>query len=132
MLNAEVSGNEAVNRSDVTPEDIRRTARPGQPKAPAAQQTTPQYALSRIDFNPAPAQEPAYLSPQQPPSPDESPEAALRKPSLVFVRGAESGAAGGAPMRSAAIEQSDFVTPLPPGTRLVVSVLSRLILDSPP
>ena len=126
MLNAEVSSDEAVNRSDVTPEDIGRTARPGRPKAAAAQQTTPQYALSRIDFNPAPAQEPGYQRPQQPPSPDESPEAALRKPSLVFVRGTETGAAGGAPMRSAAIEQTDFVTPLPPGTRLVARLESAV------
>jgi hypothetical protein len=115
MLNAEVSGDEAVNRGDVTPEEIGRTARPGRPKAPAPQQATPQYQLSRIDFNPAP-QEP---SPPQPPPPDESPEAALRKPSLVFVRGAETGAAGGALMRPAVLEQSDFVTSLPPGTRLV-------------
>jgi hypothetical protein len=122
MLNAEVSGYEAVNRGDVTPEEIGRTARPGRPKAPAAQQTTPQYALSRIDFNPAP-QEP---SPPQPPPPDESPEAALRKPSLVFVRGAETGAAGGAPMRPAVLEQSDFVTSLPPGTRLVARLESAV------
>jgi hypothetical protein len=122
MLNAEVSGDEAVNRGDVTPEEIGRTARPGRPKAPAAQQATPQYALSRIDFNPAP-QEP---SPPQPPPPDESPEAALRKPSLVFVRGAETGAAGGTPMRPAVLEQSDFVTLLPPGTRLVARLESAV------
>jgi hypothetical protein len=122
MLNAEVSGDEAVNRGDVTPEEIGRTARPGRPKAPAAQQTTPQYALSRIDFNPAP-QEP---SPPQPPPPDESPEAALRKPSLVFVRGAETGAGGGAPMRSAVLEQSDSLTSLPPGTRLVARLESAV------
>jgi hypothetical protein len=126
MLNAEVSGDEAVNRSDVTPEDVGRTARPGRPKAPAAQQTTPQYALSRIDFNPAPAQEPGYQHSQPALSPDESPEAALRKPSLVFVRGAETGAAGGAPMRSAVLEQSDFVTLLPPGTRLVARLESAV------
>jgi len=67
MLNAEVSGDQAVNRSDVTPEDIGRTARPGRPKAPAAEQTTPQYALSRIDFDSALAQEPGYQRPPQPP-----------------------------------------------------------------
>jgi hypothetical protein len=122
MLNAEVSGDEAVNRGDVTPEEIGRTARPGRPQAPAPQQATPQYALSRIDFNPAP-QEP---SPPQPPPPDESPEAALHKPSLVFVRGTETGAAGGVPMRSAVLEQSDFVTLLPPGTRLVARLESAV------
>jgi hypothetical protein len=126
MLNAEVSGDEAVNRGDVTPEEIGRTARPGRPKAPAVQQTTPQYALNKIDFDSAPPQEPGYQRPQQPPSPDESPEAALRKPSLVFVRGAETGAAGGAPMRSAVLEQSDFVTLLPPGTRLVARLESAV------
>jgi hypothetical protein len=122
MLNAEVSGDEAVNRGDVTPEEIGRTARPGRPKASAPQQATPQYQLSRIDFNPAP-QEPG---PPQPPPPDESPEAALRKASLVFVRGAETGAAGGAPMRSAVLEQNDFVTFLPPGTRLVARLESAV------
>ena len=126
MLNAEVSGDEAVNRGDVTPEEIGRTARPGRPKAPAAEQTTPQYALSRIDFDSALAQEPGYQRPPQPPSPDESPEAALRKPSLVFVRGTETGAAGGVPMRPAVLEQSDFVTLLPPGTRLVARLESAV------
>ena len=124
MLNAEVSGDEAVNRGDVTPEEIGRTARPGRPKAPAAQQATPQYALSKIDFDSCPAG--ARASPPQPPSPDESPEAALRKPSLVFVRGAETGAAAGAPMRPAVLEQSDFVTSLPPGTRLVARLESAV------
>ena len=126
MLNAEVSGDEAVNRGDVTPEEIGRTARPGRPKAPAAQQTTPQYALNKIDFDPTLPQEPGYQRPPQPPSPDESPEAALHKPSLVFVRGAETGVAGGAPMRSAVLEQSDFVTLLPPGTRLVARLESAV------
>jgi hypothetical protein len=125
MLNAEVSGDQAVNRSDVTPEDIGRTARPGRPKAPAAQQTTPQYALSRIDYDSALSQQPdygvgpGYQHAQQPPSPGESAEAALRKPSLVFVRAAEASAAGGALMRPTVQEQSEFITPLPPGTRLV-------------
>ena len=126
MLNAEVSGDEAVNRGDVTPEMIGRTARPGRPKAPTAQQTTPQYALNKIDFDSTLPQEPGYQRPQQPPSPDESPEAALHKPSLVFVRGAETGVAGGAPMRSAVLEQSDFVTLLPPGTRLVARLESAV------
>jgi hypothetical protein len=124
MLNAEVSGDEAVNRGDVTPEEIGRTARPGRPKAPTAQQTTPQYALNKIDFDSTLPQEPGYQRPPQPPSPDESPEAALRKPSLVFVRGAETGAAGGSPIRSAVLEQNDFVTMLPPGTRLVARLES--------
>jgi hypothetical protein len=126
MLNAEVSGDEAVNRGDVTPDEIGRTARPGRPKAPAAQQTTPQYALNKIDFDSTLPQEPGDQRPPQPPSPDESPEAALRKPSLVFVRGAETGAAGGAPMRPAVLEQSDFVTLLPPGTRLVARLESAV------
>jgi hypothetical protein len=80
MLNAEVSGDEAVNRGDVTPEEIGRTARPGRPKAPAAQQTTPQYALNKIDFDSTLPQEPGYQRPPQPRSPGESPEAALRNP----------------------------------------------------
>jgi hypothetical protein len=126
MLNAQVSGDEAVNRGDVTPEEIGRTARPGRPKAPATQQTAPQYALNKIDFDSSLPQEPSYQRPQQTPSPDDSPEAALRKPSLVFVRGTETGAAGGAPMRPAVLEQSDFVTLLPPGTRLVARLESAV------
>jgi hypothetical protein len=137
MLNAEVGSDQAVNRSDVTPEDIGRTARPGRAQAGAtAQQKTenpPQYALSRIDFDSALAQqpgygvgpayqrpqEPAYQREQQPPSPTESPESALRKPSLVFVRAADTSAAGGTLIRPAIQEQTEFITPLPPGTRLV-------------
>jgi hypothetical protein len=131
MLNAEVSSDQAVNRSDVTPEDIDRTARPGRARVlTTAQQTTPkgnppQYALSRIDFDSALAQQPdygvgpGYQHAQPPPSPVESPEAALRKPSLVFVRAAETSLAGRALMRPTVQEQSEFITPLPPGTRLV-------------
>ncbi len=126
MLNAEPSTDQGVNRSDVTPEDIDRTARPGRAHALAAQQKTenpPQYALSRIDFDSAPAQQPTYgASPaheQQSPSPTESPESALRKPSLVFVRAAEASASSGALIRPAIQEQTEFITPLPPGTRLV-------------
>jgi len=44
----------------------------------------------------------------------------------VFVRGTETGAAGGTPMRSVVLEQSDFVTPLPPGTRLVARLESAV------
>jgi hypothetical protein len=130
MLNAEVSSDQAVNRSDVTPEDIGRTARPGRTQAlTTAQQTAEkgnarQYALSRIDFDSALAQQPdygvgpGYQHAQQPPPPGESAESALRKPSLVFVRAAEASAAGGALMRPTVQEQSEFIMPLPPGTRL--------------
>jgi hypothetical protein len=129
MLNAEVGGDQAVNRSDVTPADIDRTARPGRAQAgTTAQQKTanpPQYALSRIDFDSALAQQPgygvgpAYQREQHPPSPTESPESVLRKPSLVFVRAAEGTSAGSTLIRPAIQEQTEFITPLPPGTRLV-------------
>jgi hypothetical protein len=127
MLNAEPSTDQAVNRSDVTPEDIDRTARPGRAQAfaPAQQKTAnpPQYALSRIDFDSALAQQPGYgVGPaheQQPPSPTEFPESVLRKPSLVFVRAADTSAAGGTLIRPAIQENTEFITPLPPGTRLV-------------
>ena len=129
MLNAEPSTDQAVNRSDVTPEDIGRTARPGRAQALAAAQpkteNPPQYALSRIDFDSALAQQPgygvgpAYQREQHPPSPTESPESAFRKPSLVFVRAAEGSSAVSSLMRPAVQEQTEFITPLPPGTRLV-------------
>jgi len=152
MLNAQPNTDQAVNRSDVTPEDIDRTARPGRAEALAAAQqkapkeNSPQYALNRIDFDSALAHQPGYgagpayqrppeptfgagLADQhapQPPALAESPDAALRKPSLVFVRAAEAGVVGTPLIRPAIQEQAEFVTPLPPGTRLVARLESAI------
>jgi hypothetical protein len=138
LLNAQVSGEQGLNKSDVTPADIDRTARAGLAhNLPPAPEPTPkrnadQYALGRVDFDSALAKTPgygvgpAYQHPQAPPPRTESIEADLRKPSLVFVRAAEVSVAGGAVTRPAALEQSQFVAPLPPGTRLVARLESAV------
>jgi hypothetical protein len=137
-LNAQVGGDQGLNKSEVTPEDIDRTARAGlahnlaPAPAPAPKNNTGQYALGRVDSDFALAETPgyglgpAYQHPQTPPSRTESIEADLRKPSLVFVRAAETTVPGGNPARLAALEQSEFITPLPTGTRLVARLESAV------
>src|SRR5208282_4391456 len=133
LLNAQVGGEQGLNKSDVTPEDIDRTARaglahnlsPAPAPAPTPKNNPGQYALGRVDSDFALAETPgyglgpAYQHPQAPPPRTEPIEADLRKPSLVFVRAAETTVAGGNLARPAALERSEFVTPLPTGTRLV-------------
>jgi len=145
MLNAEVSGGQTLNNGDVTAEDVGRTARLGLGQGHAAtlaaapaqglpQKKNPrQYALNKIDFDSALAQQPGYgVGPtdQQPPVPrpatksTESDE--LRKPSLVFVRAAESSRPAGPAARTVAQEQGAVLDALPPGTRLVARLESAV------
>ena len=136
MLNAQVNGGPATNNSDVTPEDVGRTARPTQAQGltgmPAARpQVQPmknpqEYALKGVDFSdsalakqPGYGVGPAYEHPLVPPAPGSMESDDLRKPSLVFVRVAESGAAAGPAVRPAVLEQSQVLNTLSPGTRLV-------------
>ena len=140
LLNAQVGGDQGLNKSDVTPEDIDRTARAGHahnlaaapPPGPTPKNNPGQYALGRVDSDFALAETPgyglgpAYQHPQTPPPRTESIEADLRKPSLVFVRAAETTVAGGNSARPAALEQSEFVTALPTGTRLVARLESAV------
>lgn len=146
MLNAQMNGDQGMNNGDVTPEDVGRTARLGMGQSHAARpaaalsqgipekKSQQQYALNRIQFDSALAQQPGYgVAPayQQAPVPlagtktNESDE--LRKPSLVFVRAAES-----SPVRvpaappTVAQEQAAVLDILPPGTRLVARLESAV------
>jgi len=146
MLNAQMNGDQRMSNGDVTPEDVGRTARLGMGQSHAAmpaatlsqgipeKKSQQQYALDRIQFDTAPAQQPGYgVAPayQQAPVPltgtktNESDE--LRKPSLVFVRAAES-----SPVRvpaappTVAQEQAAVLDILPPGTRLVARLESAV------
>jgi hypothetical protein len=138
LLNAQVGGDQGLSKSDVTPEDIDRTARAGHAHnlapapGPAPKNIPGQYALGKVDSDFALAETPgyglgpAYQHPQAPPPRTESIETDLRKPSLLFVRAAETTVPGGNPARLAALEQSEFVTPLPTGTRLVARLESAV------
>jgi len=146
MLNAQMNGDQRMSNGDVTPEDVGRTARLGMGQSHAAmpaaalsqgipeKKSQQQYALDRIQFASAPAQQPGYgVAPayQQAPVPltgtktNESDE--LRKPSLVFIRAAES-----SPVRvpaappTVAQEQAAVLDILPPGTRLVARLESAV------
>lgn len=123
LLNAQAGQPDASTNQDVTPEEVGRTARPGQsaPVSQSAANVNPSnegpYALGRINFSdtaPRPeANPPAPLSAQT--ASDD-----LRKPSLVFVRSVQSNAASSSLRPAlAAVEQSPMRLNLPTGTRLV-------------
>jgi hypothetical protein len=146
MLNAEVGAGQTLNNSDVTPEDVGRTARLGlgeghaaaTPAAPPSQglrqnKNPGQYALNKIDFDSALAQQPGYgVGPadQQPPVPRPATQSTesdeLRKPSLVFVRAVQSGPAAAPTVRMVAQEQGAVLDALSPGTRLVARLESAV------
>jgi len=137
-MNAQVSGEQGLNKSDVTPQDIDRTARTGlthnftPAPAPASERNPGQYALGKIKFDselaatPGYGEGPAYQRPQPSPPRTEPVEVDLRKASLVFVRPAETSAAAGGQVRPVAFAQTPFVIPLPPGTRLVARLESAV------
>jgi hypothetical protein len=145
LLNADPrSGIEPLSQ-EVTPEDVSRTARPAQPGIPMGlpQGTKPnvkdpqQYALGRIDFSdPTLAQQPGYgAAPPVPPPAgstvrQESEE--LHKPSLVFVRAAQTNApsGGGQPVPIVSY-QSPVGIGLPVGTRLVARLLAPVSTAAP-
>lgn len=147
MLDAQVNGEQTLNNGDVTPEDVGRTARPGMAQegqtatstTPSTQQlpqkkNSPQYPLSRIQFDsalelqPDYGDRPAYKQPPVPPEATKSTESdELRKPSLVFVRAPESRAAtGGAVQTTVAQVQGAVLDVLPPGTRLMARLESSV------
>ncbi len=129
LLTADVNNVQNLGSNEVTPEDIHRTARPGPSPmvaqaGPSKPGTNPQqYALNSVDFSdPALRQQPGYgvgpgyQNPPLPQPPGESND--LRKPSLVFVRAADTNAA--ASVRTAVLEEQGQVGEiLPAGTRLV-------------
>jgi len=130
LLNAQAGQAEAQGSQDVTSEDVDRTARPTQPfvesqprpsTAPVAGSAGP-YALGKIDFSDTPTrqQAPGSASSQVHPASDD-----LRKPSLVFVRSAQSSAASANTRSvSSAQEESSATLDLRPGTRLVARLQS--------
>ena len=146
MLNAQMNGDQGTNSGDVTPEDVGRTARLGMGQSHAAmpaaassqgipeKKSQQQYALNRIQFDSALAQQPGYgVAPayQQSPVPlagaktTESDE--LRKPSLVFVRAAESSPERVPAARTTVAQEPAAVLDiLPAGTRLVARLESAV------
>jgi len=130
LLNAQTGQPEAPGSQGVTPEDVGRTARPTQPStgahpktstAPVTKNVGP-YALGKIDFSdPATRTEVAgsVISSLQSASDD------LHKPSLVFVRSAQSNPASvGARVATTALEENPVTLDLPAGTRLVARLQS--------
>ena len=125
LLSADLRSPDGPAGSDVTPEDIDRTSRvpsvtPGQASPQAAKKEMPesryaqQYALSRINV-PETALPP--LSSASSTSDD------LRKPSLVFVRAAQTTLPSANP-QAAMPEPSIVMAALPPGTRLIARLES--------
>jgi hypothetical protein len=139
LLSADPSSGAQPLSQEVTPEDVSKTARPPQPNVPMRQpqgiganvKDPEQYALGRIDFSdPALEQQPGYGAPPPQPSPASStairPEVEeLKKPSLVFVRAAQSAppSTGAQPVAAVPYE-SPLGIHLPPGTRLVARLLA--------
>lgn len=130
LLNAQTGQPEAPGSQGVTPEDVGRTARPTQPiigvhprssATPVPKNVGP-YALGKIDFSDtAASQQPSASSNSsvQPASDD------LRKPSLVFVRSAQSNPASVGPrVATAALEENPVMLDLPAGTKLVARLQS--------
>ena len=93
MLSADVRSADSALAGQLTPEDIDRTSRTGMARRPTAATTTatkpPQdYALSKVDFS-DPSVGQGTTNPNPPSSSSDS-TANLKKPSLVFVRSAET------------------------------------------
>ena len=123
LLNAQAGQPDAATNQDVTPEEVGRTARPGQsvPVSQSAANVNPSnegpYALGRINFSDT-APRPEATAPA--PSSAQTASDDLRKPSLVFVRNVQSNAASSSPRSApAAVEESPMTLNLPTGTRLV-------------
>jgi len=140
LLNADPSSTDTPASQGVTPEDVSKTARPAQPNVPTRPPEgtkptlkDPEYALGRIDFSdPALAQQSGYGAAAPPPpaanSAVSNPEVEeLRKPSLVFVRAAQTSAPSGGGQPPAVVSyQSPVGIDLPVGTRLVARLLSPI------
>lgn len=141
LLSADTRKPEDSSGQDVTPQDVNRTARPTQHSAGTAQapKTTPAmknpgpYALGRVDFS-DPSLNRASVNgavPQQ-----ESARALatdlhgsedLKKPSLVFVRNAQSSSvSSGAKPAPAELQDRPIITELAPGTRLIARLQSTV------
>jgi hypothetical protein len=118
MLSADVRSTDPALAGQLTPEDIDRTSRTGMARRPTAPNTTatkpPQdYALSKVDFS-DPSVGQGTTTPNPTPSSSDS-TANLKKPSLVFVRSAESKPT----FKSNSPEDTEETLALTVGTRLV-------------
>jgi type IV secretory pathway VirB10-like protein len=119
MLSADVRSTDPALAGQVTPEDIGRTSRTGAaPMLPPATAPTVKannrqdYALNKVDFSDPALGKSAIPSP--PPAPPSEPSADLKKPSLVFVRSAQT-----KPTIQPQLPEQEERLVLPAGTRLV-------------
>lgn len=130
LLDAQTGQQRSQGTQDVTPEEVGRTARAIPPSSGVRQKlvSTPadgakgSYTLDKIDFS-----DPA--APQQTPGvPTSSESEDLKKPSLVFVRNMQNGAAnaklGPASKALEEIPLAPLALDLPAGTRLVARLES--------
>lgn len=126
LLSAEVRPSDTAIQGEVTADDVNRTAdSPGKGQPPPAAITkqpadaTRQYALSQIDPSTStlpPAATPATAN-------DSSAEQ-LKKPSLVFVRTAETTTHTNGNLETHVEKANSAILPLPGGTRLIARLES--------
>jgi len=131
LLNAAAEQPQAPGNQGVTPDEVGRTARPIQAllaaqQKPATIPSVPKnagpYALGKIDFSDVAPNEQA---PGVASSTAHSTSDDLRKPSLVFVRSAQSNVASSSTRPApAAVEQSPITSNLSVGARLVARLQS--------
>ena len=121
MLSADVRSSDPALDVQLTPEDIGRTSRTGMAPKPtaatvSATKTNPSqdYALSKVDFS-DPTVGQSTTTPNTPPLSASDATADLKKPSLVFVRSAETKPT----LRTNSPEDTEETLALAPGTRLV-------------
>ena len=128
LLNAQTEQSASPGAQDVTPEDVNQTARPKQPTsllnppASAPEGNEGQYALGKINFSSPP---PRHGTVENNGASARSVLDDLKKPSLVFVRSAQSDTASSLPrVASSTVEESPAMLALPAGTRLVARLQS--------
>jgi type IV secretory pathway VirB10-like protein len=126
LLSADVARTESSGVQGVSADDVSKTARPIQQSAMTAKpldKNPGSYSLARIDFPESTPQE----NQEKKRPPIESETSDLKKPSLVFVRSAESARGNGSSKPAAAeFEADSLITELPQGTRLVARLESAV------
>jgi hypothetical protein len=126
LLTADVARTESLGVQGVSPDDVSKTAKPAQQyatKTKPPEKNQGPYSLERIDFPGSTCQG----NQEKPRPPAESESGDLKKPSLVFVRSAESARGNGSPRPvSAEFEAGSLITELPPGTRLMARLESAV------
>ncbi|HWH60147.1 MAG TPA: hypothetical protein VN682_21140 [Terriglobales bacterium] len=130
LLNAQTQQSVSSGAQDVTPEDVNQTARAMQPtsvanpSASAAEGNEGKYALGRINFSGSAA--PRQTSENNGAS-MRSVLDDLKKPSLVFVRSAQSEVtSSNSSIASVTVEENAAMLTLPAGTRLVARLQSAV------